>query len=61
MKKILVHELENTPEETGDDEGSGSNEDNKNEKANMRSAKYATLHDKMVSVASDCDDVLTLL
>ena len=40
--KILIHEADNTPEETGDDEDSESNEDNNNEKSKTRSAKDAS-------------------
>ena len=60
-EKILVHEAENTPEETVDDEDSRSYEENKTEKSKTRSEKYATLRDATVCVAPDCNGVLTFL
>ena len=45
----------------GDDKDIGSNEDNKKEKTNIRSAKDATLRDAMIGVATDCDNVLMFL
>ena len=60
-EKILVHEEDNTPEETGDNKDSGSNEDNEKEKGKMRSSKDTTLRETTVDVAANCDDVVEFL